>query len=283
MDSRRPAWIKYITLLKILNRPKDDIEVKYFKAKRDNSAIVKRIREKQHKDGSFPCMPWMHIHKYYFHQMLKMGYGIEDPTVKSGVENLLNYQLPGGGYMHPCGRYVNVPNPEVGWGACVTGYVIYALMNIGFQNEHKVKLAIDFMLEKQRGNGGWICNTNGKHSPYCIKSGTPWVFKCLVLSGLINKNSTETLKALNIFNRHMKKIIKYGYQKDEFYRCDESLLLPELSLVGLPQNHKLVKNFIKSLIGKQLPNGSWPFCGKSSPWYTIEVLSVLKNIMVNPS
>ena len=278
LGARQQAWIKYITLVKILNRSENDPDVKYFREKRDHSAIVKRIREKQHQDGSFPCMPWMHIHKYYFHQLLDMGFGSEDVAIKKGIKNLLNYQLPNGGYMHPCGRYVNVPNQNVGWGACVTDYVTHALMNLGFQNDRRVKIAVDAMLYKQRDNGGWICNTNGKHSPYCIKSGTPWVFRCLAMSGLINRDSRITEKALSIFKKHKRKIIRHGYQKDNFYRCDEALLLPALYSVGLPQNHSLVKYFTNSLLKKQQPNGSWLFCGKPSPWYTIEVLIVLKNM-----
>ena len=104
MGSRHPAWIKYQTLVKILDRSENDPEVKLYKEKRDRSAIVRRIREKQHQDGSFLCMPWMHIHKYYFHQMLEMGFGIDDVTVKNCVENLLlRKQQPNGSWLF-CGK-----------------------------------------------------------------------------------------------------------------------------------------------------------------------------------
>lgn len=101
---RQPAWIKYQTLVRILNKPADDTDVIHWQRKRDGSAMVKRIREKQLPSGAFPCMPWMHIHKYYFHRLLEMGYGLEDETVKRTTDNLLDYQLPDGGYMHPTGR-----------------------------------------------------------------------------------------------------------------------------------------------------------------------------------
>ena len=56
----------------------------------------------------------MHIHEYPFIRLLDMGYGMEDETVRRTVQHLLGYQLPDGGYMHPTGQKVNVPNPRVG-------------------------------------------------------------------------------------------------------------------------------------------------------------------------
>jgi hypothetical protein len=273
---RRPAWAKHQTLVKIVGRPADAPEVVQWREKRDSSALVARIRAKQASDDSFPCMPWMHIHKYYFHQMLEMGFGLEDATVRRAAENLLNYQLPGGAYMHPCGRRVNVPNPKVGWAACVTGYVTRALMQLGFRDDHRLVIALDVMLTKQRDNGGWICNTVGRDAPYCIKSGTPWVFRCLAEAGMIDGESKITQRVLRVIKRHRRKIIRHGYQQDRYYRCDEALLLPALRAVGLSTRNRLVRTLKQSLIEKQQPDGSWLFRDKPSPWYTIEVLAALR-------
>ena len=121
--------------------------------------------------------------------MLEMGFGLEDETVRRGVDNLLNYLLPEGGYMHPIGHEVNIPNPKIGWAACITGYVTHGLMQLGFRDDINVVNALNVMLESERGNGGWICITNGKHAPYCITSGTPWVFRCFAEAGMIDETS----------------------------------------------------------------------------------------------
>jgi hypothetical protein len=223
-------------------------------------------------------MPWMHVHRYYLHQMLEMGFGLEDTTVRRAAENLLDYQLPGGAYMHPTGRRVNVPNPKIGWAACVTGYVTHALTRLGFRDDHRVAAALNVMLKTQRNNGGWICNTGGRDAPYCILSGTPWVFRCLAEAGLIEPESEITQRALGVFNRHKQKIIRHGYQDDRCYRCDEALLLPALRAVGLPTSHHLLRDLRQSLVDKQQPDGSWLFGGKPSPWYTIEVLAALRDV-----
>jgi hypothetical protein len=278
LASRRPAWVKYQTLVKIIGKSEDDPEVIHWREKRDTSAAVARLRAKQAPDGSFPCFPWMHIHKYHFHQMLEMGFGLEDATVRLSAENLLNYQLPDGGYMHPVGHRVNVPDPVVGWAACVTGYVTYALMQLGFKDDHRVAAALNVMLRKQRDNGGWICNTVGENAPYCILSGTPWVFRCLAEAGMIGKRSRITERALEVFSRHKQKIIRHGYQDDHYYRCDETLLLPSLYAIGFTKRHHLIRDFRRSLIEKQQPDGSWLFRRKPSPWYTIEVIQALRDI-----
>lgn len=276
LSSRHPAWVKYQTFVRILERPEDDEEVVRWRDKRDSSAIVARIRKKQAPDGSFPCLPWMHIHKYYFHQMLEMGYRLEDITVKRAAENLLNYQLPDGAYMHPVGRKVNVPSAKIGWAACITGYVTHALIHLGFQKDRRVEISLNAMLNKQRKNGGWICNTVGQDSPYCIKSGVPWVFRCLAEAEFIDKKGPITKRVLKLISRHEKKIKRHGYQRDHYYRCDEALLLPGLYAVGLTDSHQLVRDLRQSLIDKQQPDGSWYFRGKPSSWYTIEALTAIR-------
>lgn len=103
------------------------------------------------------------------------------------------------------------------------------------------------MLKKQRKNGGWICNTVGRDWPYCIKSGVLWVFRCLAEADLIDKKSQITKRVLDLFRRHKKNIIRHGYQKDHYYRCDEALLLPGLRSVGLSESHRLVRDLRQSL------------------------------------
>ncbi len=138
LNPRQQAWVKYQTFIKILRRPVSDSEVIHWQKKRDSSEVVKRICDKQMHGGSFPSMPWMHIHEYYFHRLLEMGYGMEDETVRRTVDNLLNYQLPDGGYMHPTGRKVNIPDPTIGWAPGMTGYVIKALLDLGLGKHPKL-------------------------------------------------------------------------------------------------------------------------------------------------
>ena len=98
LNSRQAAWVRYQTLVTILGREQTDYNVAEVKAQRDKSAAVKRLGEKQLPDGSFPCSPWRHVHRFYFNQLVGMGYGMEDKTVQRGVESLLADRLPGGGY-----------------------------------------------------------------------------------------------------------------------------------------------------------------------------------------
>lgn len=220
----------------------------------------------------------MHIHQYPLLRMVDMGYGLEDETVRRGVDHLLRYQLPDGGYMHPAGRKVNVPDPKVGWAPCVTGYMTKALMDLGLAEHPTVKSALEVMYNGQRENGGWICRHVGQRAPYCILSGTPWVFGCLVQAGRIRRRSLITRQALTVFCRHKEKIIRHGYQRDRCYRCDEALLLPSLHTVGVSHGHHLFRDLRRSLLAKQQEDGAWPFRGRPSAWYTIEAVAALQAV-----
>jgi hypothetical protein len=278
-NPRQQAWVKYQTLVRILGRPADDSEVIYWQKKRDISAVVRRIREKQMPDGSFPCMPWMHIHEYYFHRLLEMGYGMEDESVRRTADKLLNYQLPDGGYMHPTGRRVNIPDPNIGWAPCMTGYVIKALINLGLEKHPKLIKSLEMMKYRQTFDGGWNC----RESPCvdecnCIICGTPWAAVCLSQAQMISNKDNIGKKAIGLFSRYKKEIIKHGYMNDRCFRCDESLVVPSLISMGLSKQHPLIKDLWESLIKKQQSDGSWLFRGKSSPWYTIEVLVALNYV-----
>jgi hypothetical protein len=280
MSAKQPAWVKYQTLVRLLGRAQDDPEVVYWRKERDASAEVLHIRSLQDPEGWFPGMPWMHIHDYPFLRLLDMGYGMEHETLRRTVENLLVYQLPDGGYMHPAGRNVNVPNPRVGWGACVSGYITKALMDLGLKEHPAVQNSLHVMLHRQRKTGGWICRHHQERFPYCILSGTPWVFACLVQAGLIPSRSGVTTRALTVFRRHEEKIICHGYHMDRCYRCDAALLLPWLHRVGMSHRHHLFRGLRQSLIQKQGEDGAWPFGGrrpvKRSAWYTIECVAALQ-------
>ncbi len=157
LSPRQPAWVKYQTLVRLLGRSPDDSEVIKWRDRRDASKLVQRIRSKQNPQGWFPCMPWAHIHEYYFHRLLEMGYDLSDESVRTAAEQLLEYQLPDGGYMHPAGPRFNTPDPGVGWAPCMTGYVVKALLDIGLRDHPNVVKALEVMRAHQLFDGGWNC------------------------------------------------------------------------------------------------------------------------------
>ncbi len=274
---RRPAWVKYRTLVDVCGRPANDREVREARGKRDASAVVARIRARQARDGTFRCMPWIHVHRYYFHRMLEMGYGMEDATVRRSARQLLDYQLPDGAYTHPHATFADPSKSRQGWAPCVTGYVTKALMDLGLGGDKRVRRSLRVMLEEQRDNGGWICRHVGQRAPYCILSGTPWTFSCLAHAGLVDKSNPIAIRAVAVFDRHKEKIIRHGYHRDHYYRCDEALLIPALVAAGFTTRNRLLSDFAKALAKKQQSNGAWAFRGKTSPWYTIECILALES------
>jgi hypothetical protein len=181
--------------------------------------------------------------------------------------------------MHPTGRRVNIPDPNIGWAPCMTGYVIKALMDIGLEKHPKLIKSLEMMKYRQTFDGGWNC----RESPCvddcnCIISGTPWVAACLSQAQMISNDDNIVKKTIDLFFRYKKEITKHGYMTDRCFRCDESLVLPSLISMGLSKQHPLIKDLCKALVNKQQSDGSWLFRGKSSSWYTIDVLVTLNYV-----
>jgi hypothetical protein len=276
LSPRQPAWVRCQTHMRLLKASAEDPEVIKWRDRRDSSSLVLRIRAKQNRDGWFPCMPWMHIHEYYFHRLLEMGYDLTDEAVGRAAKQLLDYQLPDGGYMHPAGPRLNAPDPRVGWAACMTGYVVKALLDLGLGDHPNVLKALEVMKARQLVDGGWSCRDRPcVDECNCIISGTPWVFACLVQAGMIHSDDQIAQKAIDLFARFKGEIVRHGYQSDRCFRCDEALVLASLRGLGLSARNRLISALKSSLAKKQHPDGYWLFRGKRSSWYTIEATLAL--------
>ena len=282
LGRRQAAWVKYRTLVRILGREVEDEETVFWRNRRDSSAVVARIRAKQAQDGSFPCMPWRHVHAFDFNRLLLMGYDLRDSTVCRAVESILEDQLSGGGYNPDLRTADGSDRPQRSepghWSPCMTGFVTKSLLDLGLEKDARVKALLDLLRRGQRDGGGWICRRSERRSPYCILGGTPWAFSALSSSGVYEWGAPEVTKAIGIFVRHQEKIIRHGYHRDLCYRCDEPLLLQALSALGFTRADRLVNDLSSSLVSKQQPDGSWTFRGKPSAWYSIEAVVALQSV-----
>jgi len=137
--------VKYQTYVRLLQRVSDDPDVCHWRKKRDESALIANIRAKQDIHGCFPCFPWMHIHEYYFHRLIEMGYDMDDETVRRTAEQLLDYQLPKGGYMKDrCFR-------------CDESILLPSLHGLGMSNQDSFfRHLLKSLKEKQQPDGSWL-------------------------------------------------------------------------------------------------------------------------------
>jgi hypothetical protein len=282
MASRRPAWVRYRTAVDVLGGDPDDPAIASLREKRDTSAAVRRIRAKQSPDGSFLSMPWRHTHKYDFFQLVQMGYGLEDETVRRAVDSLLADQLPGGGFNSDRrtakGREWPNENRPGNWTPCMTAFVTHTFLDLGMEHDEAVGRLLELLTGSQREGGGWICNRGARSHPYCIYGGTGWSFAVLTRTGDIRADSEGLKGLLGILEKHKEKIARHGYQRDLACRCDAALLLPALRRVGLTLDDRLCGDLYWSLVRRQQPDGSWAFAGKTAAWYTLEVVKALQTV-----
>ena len=263
-------------MISLLTRDEADGEVVRWRQARDASPLVRRLRAKQLSDGSFPAMPWRHTHTYEFNQLVLMGFGLEDPTVKRGVESLFRDQVADGGFNVDRRTARGVEKSRGGWHPCTTVFMTKTLLDLGMRKDPRVKALVALLKRSQQDSGGWICQRFERRSPYCILAATPWALSVLAASGLQGRMGGAARSAVELIERHKRQIMKHGYQRDLCYRCDEALVLPSLQRLGLDMEDRLFADLHKSLAAKQTADGHWCFRGKPSAWYTLEAAAALQ-------
>jgi hypothetical protein len=152
-DPLNPA-IRYFTLRDLLGRSEDDIEVLRAKEAIMESGPVPAILDAQHSDGywarpggghspSYTVTIWQIIF------LAEMGANGDDDRVQSGCDYLLNNIVAtnGGFSMNPR----PVPSSVV---HCLNGDPLHALLRLGFENDPRVRNAMEWQVNAITGEGG---------------------------------------------------------------------------------------------------------------------------------
>jgi hypothetical protein len=94
-------------------------------------------------------MLWRYSHTYEFNQLILMGFGLDDPTVRCAIENLLNDQVAGGGFnVHRRaaeGVEKNNRSKSNYGNPCVTAFTTNALLDLGMHNDPRVETVLTLL------------------------------------------------------------------------------------------------------------------------------------------
>ena len=185
LDAENPS-VRALTLRGLLGRPPDDPEVVAARAAISGWKPVERIFARQATQGHWGDPESPYLPKYqatYWTVMLlaELGLTREDERAKRAAESLFRFQSPGGGFAE-CGevgarrRCAEVaarrkakgkePPDEEAFVAdhlhqatlsCLTGNVLAAFLRMGFAKDPRLARAVDWLLEIQNQDGGWLC------------------------------------------------------------------------------------------------------------------------------
>lgn len=174
--------IRYFTMRDILGKGEDDPQVVAAKQAIPASKVVKKILQKQNPEGYWeePASPYHPKYKSSYWQIMTLGQlGMDktDERIKKACEYIFQFQLDEGGFssytteralkeyewLHEKGK--RLPSPKEYAASivyehqysCLTGNMAAALIRIGYTSDPRVRKALEWLVEIQNKDGGWLC------------------------------------------------------------------------------------------------------------------------------
>jgi len=283
LEDNNPS-VKYYTLRDILEKTKDDTELKEARREIMKNGLVSAILAKQKKEGYWEIPENFYTAKYKgtVWQLLilaELGVDITNENIKKACEFILNHSqdLESGGFAHSAsakkggGRHSEVI-------PCLTGNMVWSLIRLGYLDDPRVKQAIKWITSYQRFDDG--IQESLKGWPYdrlkaaCLGKHTCHMGAVKALKALSeipeNKRSNEVKNTIvkgvqYVLKHHIYKrshdlnlVAKPGWLKFGFplmYQTDALEILGILTQLGYRDER--MKEAIGVLISKQDDQGRW--------------------------
>jgi hypothetical protein len=303
-------FVKYRTLIDLLDKKREDKEVLAIEKLVYENKLFKKIFNKQNKDGYwgtpkdiYTWWPKKDTTFWLLGVLADFGFTRTNKKIASAGEYVFSTQLPGGGF-----GWAPPPTP----GDCFTGILTESLAKLGYSGDPRLKKAYDWLIQRQRLDGGFWCKNTGllgkprEREPSCAHA------TLCVLGALTQhpefKNSKVAKKSIELLFKcwENRGKIKYaghdsqigkGWEKLKYPFTDYRILkyLDTLSQFEFIKNDSRVKEMIDLLISKQDKNGrffsesihkvfsDFDFGQKELPsrWITLIVYRIVKRISLN--
>jgi hypothetical protein len=146
-------WIRYRTLVDLLDKAEGDKEVRAAKRAAAEHELVQAVLERQSRGGWWEDEK--NMYRYAGARTLwrvgvlgDFGFRARDAGIGEGCEFIASFQSPAGGFK--CGT------AEKYLMDCATGLALETLMKVGFSRKPVLEAGYDWLVSRQRLDGGWI-------------------------------------------------------------------------------------------------------------------------------
>jgi len=283
LEKNNPT-VRYFTLKDILERPKEDPELRAARLEIMKAGLVPVILEKQKEEGYWEIPEKFYTAKYKgtVWQLLilaELGADAANVNIKKACEFILNnsQDTESGGFAYSAstkkggGRHSEVI-------PCLTGNMVWSLIRLGYPDETRVKQGIDWITSYQRFDDGTQEKLDGW--PYdrlkaaCFGKHTCHMGAIKTFKALSeipeNKRSADVKKTIEkgaeyILKHHiykkshdLKLVAKPGWLKFGFplmYQTDVLEILGILTQLGYKDER--MQEAVNILISKQDDQGRW--------------------------
>ena len=159
------ASVCYFALVRLLDRRRDDPDVRGAREAIEDSARVRAILDAQRPAG------YWDRDKRPYHGVIKhlivlehLGYKAENLRIRQAIEYLLaNAQMNDGAFS--CDKLERGRSEVV---PCFTANAVRVLHWFGYGEDPRTVKALDYLLRTQRDDGGWLCSERVKKTHACF-------------------------------------------------------------------------------------------------------------------
>jgi len=334
LEPENPS-VRYFTLRDLQDHPDDDPEVVEAKAAIRHHKKVSRIFRKQKAGGYWESAdePYKPKYKSSYWQIMILGMlGLDrgDEGVRWACEHIFKFQLEEGGFTtfkeggakkeyewmkeRALHRGSDIP-PFEPWAeekireyemSCLTGNVALALIRLGYAGDDRVSRALNWLVEVQNADGGWLCpywkaHIRDKHdcfmgtiTPLDALSELPPEFRTPEMEAAIERGA-EFLLMHRLFkaDHHGFRVINDSWLKFGFPQFFYDILrgLSVVTKLGYTGDDR-IDDALEILLQKQDEEGRWILestpsgrmqtnleqKGKPSKWVTLNALRVIKRV-----
>ncbi len=185
LETENPS-VRYLALRHLLGRSERDADAQEARSEIPHSPWVKRIFARQEAGGYWldPSNPYLPKYKSTYWTLMLLGHlslSRSDEHVQRATDYIFRFQQPDGGFAE-CGtegarrvfNYVaqrqqargKEPCTEPNFVAdyihqqtlsCLTGNVVAALSRLGYGDDPRLRRAVDWLVQIQNQDGGWLC------------------------------------------------------------------------------------------------------------------------------
>lgn len=302
--------VRMFALTDILGKPEDDMKVEEAKRRISSYGPIRKLRNAQKGKGY-----WGPDHTCYNPKFTSTVWQLQllgemgvprTPWIESSVERFLDqHQMDNGAFSCPSTLEVERyrkrhPRAKRDAEPCLTGNMVRTLIKFGYENDRRVRRALEWLPEDQQQDGGWNCDYpryHPKHSSFMSTIEPLWAYSEVPRSSWSRKmknsadSGAEFLLAHHVFKSHrgwrpvelrgMNKVFRGDlvtrFHFPMYYYYDALQALRVLTSLGYEDDPR-IEDAIHLMMSKKTPDGRWILEGDWLRERTDKTREVLVNI-----
>ena len=301
LEESNPA-VRYFTLSILQDRADDDPEVIATREAINQSEPVSRLLDAQRPAGHWDRdkRPYQGASKHLI-TLEYLGYSGDDARVQKAIEYLFaNAQMDDGAFTAgelEQGRRWVVP--------CFTANAVHFLHWFGYGEDERTHRALNYLLQSQRDDGGWLCSERVKKTHACFWATAKALraLEALAADQQVREVQVSCDMAVNLFldNSLYRHHSEFGKVSPSWFQLARPLfastdILEVLELVApfVSTDDERIQEGLQLVLGKQDSDGRWPAerqipakqtfpipfeeAGQPSKWVTLSALGMLKRL-----